>query len=122
LSSDEKKIPLMATGKIVEDYGLLYEYWKLAGDKASDAILRREDFEKVKEIAERGKISLRDLLDMLTNYFLERVDETIAEEAVRKCYDISVEREDAKTRVARLLAGWLIEASEEWGIIRIQTP
>ncbi len=122
MSDDEKKMPLMATGKIVEDYGLLYEYWRLAGDKAGEAILRREDFEKIREIVKEGQISLRDVLEILTDYFLERIDGAIAEEAVKKYYGIKVEKEDARTRIARLLAGWLVEASEEWRIIKIQSP
>ncbi len=113
--------PYFATGEIVHDYGLLYKYWRRAGKRAEDATLANRDFNYLKSIVEEsGVVRLSELLDNLTEYFLPRVEARAALEAVRDHYGVEVDADTARRMVARILAGWLIEAGKQWRILRLR--
>ncbi len=118
----EKKLPVFATGRIVGDYGLLFKYWEVAGAKAEEAMLRNEDFNHLRRLVEaKGpRLRLSELLDSLTDYFLPRVDPEAARQAYKSYYGIDVDTYTARRQVARLLAGWLVEAGEEWKILSLR--
>ena len=114
-------LPYFATGEVVGDYTLLYRYWKRAGRRAEEATLRREDFDYLRRLVEAGEVRrLDELLDRLTSYYMGRVDGEAARQAVRDHYGVEVLVEDAKRMVARILAGWLVEAGQQWGILRLR--
>ncbi len=114
-------LPYFATGEVVGDYTLLYIYWRKAGKRAEDATLRREDFDYLRRIVEGGKVrKLNELLERLTSYYLSRVDANAAVEAVKEYYRVPMSADDAKRMIARILAGWLVEAGQQWGILRLR--
>lgn len=114
-------LPPFATGEIAGSYELLYIYWKKAGRRAEEAVLREEDFEVLRHAVEReGLRRLDDLLERLTDHFVERIDPEAAREAVREYYGSDVDPEAAKRAIARLLASWLLEAGKEWKMYRFQ--
>ncbi|MET1100899.1 MAG: hypothetical protein ABWW69_00240 [Pyrodictiaceae archaeon] len=108
-------LPYFATGELVGDYSLLYAYWRKAGNKAERAVLRSEDFERLRLIVEReGVERLDELWEKLTDYFMDRVDGNAAVEAVKERIGVVVDAYTARRMIARILAGWLIEAGKQW--------
>lgn len=115
-------MPLLANGSIVGDYEPLLEYIEIAKSKnskvAEESMPKSEDFEYVKEyVNARGRSSLYSLLEALTGIVLERVDPEIAREALEKVYNVRFGLEDAREKIARIIAGWIIEASRSLGYI-----
>ncbi len=122
-----RRKPLLASGRIVGDYEPLFKYWELAKnvDKsiAENATLKNEDFDYLLELLSRRKIiSLIELLNKLEEYMLSRVDAEVAAKALKEVYNVEYGLEDARRKIARILAGWLIEASNIWGDIRLKGP
>jgi len=122
-----RRKPLLASGNIVSDYEPLFKYWELAKNVnksiAENATLKNEDFNYLlKMLSKRRIISLIELLNELEEYMLGRVDAEIAAKALKEVYNIEYGLEDARRRIARILAGWLIEASNIWGDIRLKGP
>jgi len=115
---------MFADGSIVEDYEPLFAYWEIASKKsreiAEKAMLRNEDFEYLKSIVGEGGISLYDLLEAMTSFYYNRVDEEIAAEAFRRVLELNLEPETARRRIARILAGWITEAACHWNMIRLK--
>jgi hypothetical protein len=114
----EKKLPLLATGEIVEDYSLLYAYWDEAGNRAEEAILRREDFDELRKLVEAGVTRLDTLMEALAGRYVKRIDTDAAVRAVERVYGVRLEGSEAARRVAAVLAGWLVEAASTWGMVR----
>ena len=118
----KSKKPLLADGSVVGDYEPLMKYFEIAKsvkpDVAEKSYPRSEDFNYVKNyVNTRGKSSLLSLLEDLTVTIIERVDSQIAVEAFKKAYGVELEPEDARRRIAKLIAGWIIEASKNLGYI-----
>ncbi len=108
-------LPPFATGEIAGDYGLLYVYWRKAGRRAEEAVLRSEDFEVLRHAVERERLRrVEELVERLVEHFLDRIDPVAAREAVSEYYGADVDAEYARRLVARLLASWLLEAGKEW--------
>ncbi|MET1128472.1 MAG: hypothetical protein ABWW70_04060, partial [Thermoproteota archaeon] len=114
----ERRLPLLATGEIVEDYSLLYAYWDEAGSRAEEAVLRREDFDELKRLVEAGVTRLDALMEALARRYVERIDIDAAVRAVERVYGVRLEGSEAARRVAAVLAGWLVEAAGTWGMVR----
>ncbi|MCE4623054.1 MAG: hypothetical protein F7C82_01970 [Desulfurococcales archaeon] len=119
-----KKTPPFASGKVVDNYDLLFTYWRVAREQGREdlvdkAMLKDEDYTRLREIvANKTRINLWDLLEELTDIFIDRIDEDIAYMAASRLgYNIS--RGDARRLVARLMAAWLIEAGEYWNVVKI---
>ena len=119
---DEK--PLLASGNVVSDYRPLIVYWKKAVEKglkkaSEEIVLRQEDFKKAEELA-RENLSLTETLNKLEDFFLPRVNPVLALEAFKEVYGFNIREEDARRHIARIMAGWLIEASEQLGILKMR--
>ncbi len=118
--------PLLGDGSIVPDYSLLYAYWEALRRKGADidrALLRREDFDTLRRLVEQAPSqTLEELLGKLIQHFLPRVDREAALEAFRETYSLEPDTETAARRVARILAGWLVEAGQQTGILRLRGP
>ena len=116
--------PPFASGKIAGSYEPLKIYMELAKERGREdlldaAVLREGDFRILRERVEReGRVKLIDLLDELEEYFTERVDPELAREAYQR-YGLDLTTGDARRRLARLIAAWLLEAGEEWGHIKL---
>ena len=117
----EKALPPFATGRITPDYSILFEYWRVAREREREdlvekAMLGEDDYELLREKASTTR-RLGDLLEILEDIMVERVDPDIAVEAVARATGSRVDSETARRLVARLLASWLVEAGEYWRMI-----
>jgi len=119
--------PPWASGKIVQDYRPLYAYWRLARrrgreDLVESAMLRDEDFRELRRLVSGGSSRAVDLVEELAGILEERVDPDVAVDALREVFGVDFDRETARRRIALILAGWLVEAGEEWGILKLRIP
>jgi hypothetical protein len=109
--------PLLADGSVVGDYSPLFAYWRKAKEKnrrlAEAAVLRAEDFEFLDQLVRsRGRLSVAEARSKLQEYFSRRIDGRIALKAVREAYGVEgLDEERARSIIAGIMAGWLIEAA-----------
>ncbi len=118
--------PLLGDGSIVPDYTLLYAYWdalRRRGSDVDEALLKREDFDLLRRLVEEGAGQTLDkLLDRLVEHFLPRIDREAALDAFRETYGFEADAETASRRVARIMAGWLVEAGKQSKMLRLRGP
>jgi len=112
--------PFFATGEIVGSYRLLYTYWRHAGPKAEESILREQDFQHLQSLVAQGYNRLDTLLAQLRGHFRDRIDPEAARKAAKEYYGVDMPQDEAVDRVADQLAGWLIEAAGQWGLVKIR--
>ncbi len=115
--------PFFASGKLVRDYEPLRRYLeKVKGSEWYEkAFLSEQDFKKLKEVAKNLEVKkLGPLWDELTKIMKERVDAKAAYEALRECGYRVKDEEEAREKMAEILAGWLIEAGEEWNVVKFK--
>lgn len=122
-SKSEK--PPFATGFIVDDYGPLFAYWRIARrkgreDLVENAMIKDEDLDLLVKQASKGG-SLGDLVDNLTRILVDRIDPGVASEAVRACGYRNLDQERARYLLSRTLAGWLVELGESTRRIRFSS-
>lgn len=116
-----ERMPPFATGELAGSYRLLFAYWEEARrrgrqDLIDESTLHEDDYRVLRENAGRDAESV---IESLEEYFYSRVDPEVAAEAARRIgFDMSPE--DARRQVARLLAMWLLEAGDTWGIVRLR--
>lgn len=119
-------LPFFADASIVGDYRPLKKYWEILRKKGSSldqAFLNRRDFDHLSEVVMFNPgIDLESLLNMFTSWFIERIDCEAAVEAYREVYGIELDKEEARKGIARILAGWLIEAGRSVGILKYRYP
>lgn len=117
------EIPFFADKSVVGDYSPLYAYWKIMKEKkkpVDESLLKPGDFVYLKELIEKEqKVNLAVLLEQLSDYFIVRIDCDVAKEAYKRAYSVELDKEDACRRLAKILAGWLIEASKNTGLIKL---
>ena len=114
------KLPLMASGKIVENYEPLIKYIELCDNKLKNNVLpTTHDIELVRSLVSRGYRSLDDIISELVNFLSNRFEGNIAIRAVREALNIDLEEQEAVKYLSKILAGWIIEMAENLGIIRI---
>ncbi len=122
-----RRKPPFASGEIAGDYEPLFAYWEEAkslGDEEAleRATLSREDFDELERmVSGSGRMRLTDLLEELRPRFEGRVDPGIAAKAYERM-GIRVGPAEAKRMIAELLAAWLVEAGEYWGMLRLSKP
>ncbi len=116
---------MFANGTIVSDYEPLFRYWEIARkrgreDLVDKAMLENTDFDYIRRMVLEQALNLLEVLDRLEEYFIDRIDPEIAVKALEETLGIELELEEARRRLARILAGWLLEAAQTWGIIRLR--
>jgi len=113
--------PTFATRKLIKDYEPLRYYLELVRDSEwyDKGFLNKEDFEElIKEAKGLDTGKLGELWDKLTDRFLERINAEKAYQALKDLgYDVK-DPQEARRKLAQILAGWLIEAGEEWEMIK----
>ena len=125
ICGDKNGKPPFATGFIVDDYGPLFAYWRIARGKnredlVENAMIKNEDLDLLVNQASKGG-SLGDLVDNLTRILIDRIDPDIALEAVSACGYRNLDKGRARFLLARTLAGWLVELGESTGRIRFSS-
>ena len=119
-----RRRPPWASGKLAGDYDLLYAYWEEARrrgreDLVEAAMLSERDFDKLRELVGEGPRSALELVERLAGELEARIDEDVAGAAAAGL-GLPLAGEEARRRVARLMASWLVEAGEEWGVLRLR--
>ncbi len=121
---ESERRPMFADGSIVSDYEPLFKYWELAKrineELVSKAMLTNDDFNYLKDIVESGKTKLLDLIEVLKFRFKSRIDPKIARKALEESKGIDVDEDYARDYIAKILAGWLLEAGKIWRIIEFK--
>jgi len=110
--------PLFADKSIVGSYEPLFEYWRIAEKRGLEKpVIKSEDIEYVRKVLElKNRVNLLELLKALSFSMLERVNEEVAQEAYKQL-GINLEKEEAREKIAKILAGWVLEACKTLGII-----
>ena len=121
MTSNRNRMPPFASGRIVADYNPLFRYWEEARRKGREdllemAMLREEDYRMLRELVEGRRMALADLLDEVRERLLDRIDPDLAAEVLAGT-GLSATAPQAREFLASILAGWLVEAGEYWGII-----
>lgn len=116
---------MFANGTVIPDYEPLFRYWEIARkrgreDLVNRAMLENTDFDYIRKMVLEQALNLLEILDRLEEYFIDRIEPEIAVKALEETLGIELELEEARRRLARILAGWLLEAAQTWGIIRLR--
>ncbi|MCE4614452.1 MAG: hypothetical protein F7B60_02830 [Desulfurococcales archaeon] len=117
--------PPYATGFIVDDYGPLFAYWRIARsenreDLIEKALIHGSDIDMLMELAS-SRNSLGEFLDILSEKLSSRIDQHIALKAVQACNYKALNSLSARQYISRILAGWLVELGESTGRIVFST-
>ncbi len=125
MERDESRKPLLASGKVVGSYRLIFEYSRAykqrKGSDKEPELLMSKDFSHLMKLVEQGVTSLDKLLSELKNYYRDRVDPSIALEAYLNAMGLDkADPVEAVDAIAAVLAGWLVEAAETLGIIKLR--
>ena len=116
-----KQLPMMATGKVISDYRPLIKYLEIADKESKDKVIpRAEDIEVVRELISRGISNLNELLNELIKYVQSRVNEDLAKKAVEEVFNTEVDKTLAKHIISKVVAGWIIEMAEQFGVIKFK--
>jgi len=119
------KKPLASTGKVVSDYSPLFKYWELAlklkPEEAEKIIPRMEDVKSVEEHVGGRKMTVEELKRHLVREVISRVDPSIAQQALGSVYGVEFSEEEARMKIADIVAGWIIEVAEFFGIVDLKT-
>jgi DNA-directed RNA polymerase subunit F len=113
--------PLLADGSVVGSYEPLFRYWEAAKRRGLEELtIGSEELKYVEERVRReGRVSLLQLLSELAERFLPRVDP----EAAREAYEslgLRLAPEEARRRIAEILAGWALEAARALSIVEFK--
>jgi DNA-directed RNA polymerase subunit F len=113
--------PMLADGSVVGSYEPLFRYWEAAKRRGLEELtIGSEELKYVEERVRReGRVSLLQLLSELAERFLPRVDP----EAAREAYEslgLRLAPEEARRRIAEILAGWALEAARALSIVEFK--
>ena len=114
--------PLLATGRVVEDYEPLLRYFEVAkekGLKPEAYTITRGDLDYVARLVEEKK-SMLELIEELKKVFKGRIDCKTAVEALAQSKSVKLDESQACDYMAFLYAGWLVEACESLGLIKVK--
>lgn len=113
-----EKRPLLADGSIVGSYEPLYSYWEVARERGVEEVtIAGEDLEFVEKLVKSaGRLRLLEVREMLVKRFILRVNPEVAEEAYRRL-GFNFTGEEARRRIAEILAGWSLEAARNLNIV-----
>ena len=113
--------PLLADGSVVGSYEPLFRYWEAAKRRGLEELtIGSEELEYVEERVRReGRVNLLQLLNELAERFLPRVDPEAAREAFESL-GLRLAPEEARRRIAEILAGWALEAARALSIVEFK--
>jgi DNA-directed RNA polymerase subunit F len=113
--------PLLADGSVVGSYEPLFRYWEAAKRRGLEELtIGSEELKYVEERVRReGRVSLLQLLSELAERFLPRVDPEAAREAFESL-GLRLAPEEARRRIAEILAGWALEAARALSIVEFK--
>ncbi len=112
----------MSTGKLVKDYRPLMEYLSLSAPEHRNRVLpSNKDFDVIKSwVLEKPK-KVSELIRELTNVKKVLIDGELAVRAVEKAWGLRMSEDLAIKEISEELAGWVLEVSEELGLIKLSS-
>lgn len=119
----ENKLPPYADGSIVGDYRPLLKYLELADSRgiSREGLVIREDLDLLSQVLRnQERVSLKELLDMLTNRVINRLNCSLALEAFREVYRLDLDEDLACRKMAEIVSGWIIEMGKTFGIVTLR--
>ncbi len=113
--------PLLADGSVVGSYEPLFRYWEAARRRGLEEVaIGVDELRYIEERVKRsGRVNLLQLRSELAERLLPRVDP----EAAREAYEslgLRLAPEDARKRIAEILAGWALEAARTLSIVEFK--
>jgi hypothetical protein len=113
--------PLLADGSVVGCYEPLFRYWEAGKRRGLEELtIGSEELKYVEERVRReGRVNLLQLLSELAERFLPRVDPEAAREAFESL-GLRLAPEEARRRIAGILAGWALEAARALSIVEFK--
>ncbi|PMB77147.1 MAG: hypothetical protein C0177_04000, partial [Fervidicoccus fontis] len=121
ISLVEKKLPLLASGKLGANYELIFKYWEIAKrespEKEKDVVLSTDDLDYAEKLIREKKTRLKvsEIIDELVAKIINRIDSGIALKAYESVYGIKTDPFSARKEVATVVALWILEALENEG-------
>ena|GEM_PF-680344 len=121
-----RKLPFMASGKVVSNYDLLLRYVEILERRGRRELIQKtlpnsSDIIYLKDIVVKGTVkTLDEAIAKMKNRFRERIDVDTAVEAYRSLYNTSISEEEAVDQISRILAGYVIEIAEQLGEIKLR--
>jgi len=104
--------PLLADGSIVGSYEPLFRYWEAAKKRGLEEVaIGREELEFIeRRVRGSGRVNLLQLRSEVTERFLPRINPEAAKEAFESL-GMRLTPEEARQKIAEILAGWALEAA-----------
>ena len=104
--------PLLADGSIVGSYEPLFRYWEAAKKRMVEEVaIGGEELEFIeRRVRESGRINLLQLRSEVAERLLPRIDPEAAREAFESL-GVRLTPDEARWRIAEILAGWALEAA-----------
>ncbi|MFZ8791855.1 MAG: hypothetical protein ACO2OS_06290 [Thermosphaera aggregans] len=116
--------PFMASGKIVNSYELLYKYYSACREVESTEcgpIPSSEDLKELELLVRRQETTnLIALIDHFSKKYLDKIRETSAKAACRSLFGRDMDITYCRSKIAELIASWLIEVADNLGIISLK--
>ena len=121
ISGVEEERPMLATGKIVQDYRPLIKYLELISeDERTKVLPRSSDIEMVRALVEQGYVTLEEILGQVIQVVKDRFDPALSCRVIEEVLGLELEENEAVNYLAKLLAGWIIEIAERLGVINLK--
>lgn len=114
--------PIMASGKLVDDYGPLKYYWNALRKRYGHAELVKTEFFKDAEkiLSNYGsRVSASEVIEQLSNVVASQIDGEAAVLALKEYYGRDYSLDDARKIIARIISGYVLEFLESLGKIKL---
>jgi len=113
--------PLLADGSVVGSYEPLFRYWEAARRRGlEEVVIGGDELRYIEERVRReGRVNLLQLRSELAERLLPKVDP----EAAREAYEslgLRLAPEEARKRIAEILAGWALEAARALSLVEFR--
>lgn len=117
----ESRKPLLADGSVVGSYEPLFRYWEEARKRGLEEVaIGSGELEFIeKRVRESGRVNLLQLRSEIAESFLPRIDPEAAKEAYESL-GVRLAPEEARRRIAEILAGWALEAARALSIVEFK--
>ncbi len=111
---------MLASGKL-SSYRILTTYLNILDKKERDRVLpKTKDLEYVRMLIDEGIRRLDEIIKELSENLKGRINGYYAKKAVKDVLGLDVDEIEAKNYVARELASWILEISENLNIIKLK--
>jgi len=111
---------MLASGKL-SSYRILTAYLNILDKKERDkALPKTKDLEYVRMLIDEGIRRLDEIIRELSENLKGRINGYYAKKAVKDVLGLDVDETEAKDYVAKELASWILEISENLNIIKLK--